>query len=356
MKVLGRYLFFAVFYSTLLVLLLLIGLDYIFGVLDEVGSLNETYKLKHAAAYLLIRMPERIDTFLPVSVLIGLLIGLGSLASTSQLTVMRASGVSIPRILFHSAKPAALLIFAVMIFNELFLGYFVQRSETYRWEKVNDFSTLGFRTAWDVWLKEDQFFYRVNLARDDGVLLGLSIYELDQDHAELVNYYSSPLAKIQDGQWYLQSVRKVSFDDEKIMESRSEEMILDLPIEQRYIELQSRSPSDIAPISLFNYASYLDEKGQSSGFYWLAFWQKALMPLTVFAVLLLGASFVFGSLRNAPAGTRVFLGIVIGLSVKFAQDLLGPSALLWGFTPALAVLIPAAFCTVWALWQIHRAG
>lgn len=355
MRLLGRYIASSVLKGTLAVLVVIVGLDLIFSLLDELTSLTGGYGLKEAAVYLLLRLPERFYMFLPIAILVGVLIGLGSLASTSELTVMRAAGVSIPRLILHASRPVFGLLVVAMLTSEYLLLQWVQVAETWRWEKRSGEQQSSVNTAQDLWLKEGSFFYRINVARDDGQLLGITLFELADDWT-LKRQVTAPRADYEEHGWQVQDARELHFTAERIEETRHQQLLMGLPIQPEFVALQAFDPGDLPPSKLWRYARYLQEKGQATGFYWLAFWQKVLLPVTVFAVVLLGASFTFGPLRSVPAGTRVFHGIIIGLSVKFIQDLLGPTALLWGFTPALAVLIPAAFCTIWALWQIRRAG
>ncbi|SFX21430.1 LPS export ABC transporter permease LptG [Marinospirillum alkaliphilum] len=355
MRLLGRYIASSVLWATISVLLVIVALDLVFSFLDELTSLTGDYGALDALIYMLLRLPERFYMFLPIAILVGVLIGLGSLASTSELTVMRAAGVSIPRLILQASRPVAVLLVLAMLVSEFFMQGWAQTAETWRWEKRSGQQQSGVNTARDLWLKEGQWFYRINLARDDGQLRGLTLFELSDDWS-LKQLVTATRADYQDDQWLLQEVRSIHLESERLLQAQETEVLRHLPVSPEFVALQVLSPSDIPPSRLWRYARYLEQIGQPAGFYWLAFWQKVLLPITVFAVVLLGASFTFGPLRSVPAGTRVFHGIIIGLSVKFAQDLLGPSALLWGFTPALAVLLPAAFCTVWGLWQIRRTG
>ena len=88
----------------------------------------------------------------------------------------------------------------------------------------------------------------------------------------------------------------------------------------------------------------------------MAFWQKVLMPVTIGSLVLVAASFVFGPLRSAPAGTRVFSGVVVGLVVKYIQDILGPASVVYGFDPVWAVLTPAIGCALYGIVLIRRTG
>lgn len=354
MKLLGRYIAHSVLLSTLAVLLVIVGLDLIFSLLDELDNLRGSYGFSQVLNYLLIRLPYRFYLFLPIAILVGVLIGLGNLAATNELTVMRASGVSIPSLIFQACKPVFLLLMLALVASELWLPSLEQYADTYRWEKLNDKRQAALISSHDLWLKESNNLYSINVARDDGQLLGVRIFELNPDWS-LKKMITAPRADYINKHWQLTKARVITFSASQLKEMTYPKLVINLPIEPQYVALQAFDADDLPPSQLWKYAGYLESKGQASGYYWLAFWKKVLLPVTVFAVVLLGASFTFGPLRSVPAGTRVFHGIVIALSVKFVQDLLGPSALLWGFSPALAVLIPAAFCGALGFWFIYRA-
>jgi lipopolysaccharide export system permease protein len=115
-------------------------------------------------------------------------------------------------------------------------------------------------------------------------------------------------------------------------------------------------PDALSVTGLWRYIHYLAEQGLNNGQYWLAFWSKVLQPVVTAALVLMAISFVFGPLRSVTLGQRVFTGVVVGFVFRIAQDLLGPSSLVFGFSPLFAVLIPAAFCALAGVLLLRRAG
>ena len=81
-----------------------------------------------------------------------------------------------------------------------------------------------------------------------------------------------------------------------------------------------------------------------------------LQPLVTGALVLMAISFIFGPLRSVTLGQRVFTGVLVGFIFRIAQDLLGPSSLVFGFSPLLAVLVPAGICALAGVWLLRRAG
>ncbi len=95
MRILNRYLFRSITGSTFIVMLVLLSVG---GFVDFIGQLDDIgegdYTLAIAAQVALLKLPRLASGMLPVSTLLGALLGLGALASHSELIVMRASGVS----------------------------------------------------------------------------------------------------------------------------------------------------------------------------------------------------------------------------------------------------------------------
>ena len=69
------------------------GLQVLFTYLGELGSLKEGYGAWDALKYVLWGAPNYLYEILPISALIGAVLGLGALASNSELIVMRSVGL-----------------------------------------------------------------------------------------------------------------------------------------------------------------------------------------------------------------------------------------------------------------------
>ena len=114
-------------------------------------------------------------------------------------------------------------------------------------------------------------------------------------------------------------------------------------------------PQDLSLRGLQSYADYLRQQGLDAGDYELAFWNKALQPLTVAGLVLVAISFVFGPLRDSTMGFKIFTGVVVGISFRTAQDLLGPASLVYGFSPLHATIVPIMACIFIGMGLLLRA-
>ena len=106
MTILDRYIGLALARSMLLVILVLLPLLTLLNLvqqLDEIGTRN--YGLLDALVYEAFLMPTYLLSIVPFTALLGTSMALGGLAHTNELTVMRASGISIQRIVCQRSNP-----------------------------------------------------------------------------------------------------------------------------------------------------------------------------------------------------------------------------------------------------------
>ena len=54
-------------------------------------------------------------------------------------------------------------------------------------------------------------------------------------------------------------------------------------------------------------------------------------------------------------GFRIFAGVVVGITFRTSQDLLGPASLVFGFAPLYAALAPIAVCLIAGFLMLGRA-
>ena len=100
--------------------LVLAGFLALFGFFDLFGEVNNIgrgdYQIRHAFAFVGLRMPGRIYELMPIAVLIGTLYSLSTLARHSEITVLRVSGMSTRNLLsglFQVATVFALITFLI---------------------------------------------------------------------------------------------------------------------------------------------------------------------------------------------------------------------------------------------------
>ena len=148
---LDRYIARNVLAAIVVVQFVLLGLDITIAYIDDLGDVQAGYTALDALLYLLMRTPWRFYQYAPVAVLIGALIGLGSMASSNELTVMRAAGRSLARIVWGVMKPVLLVVVVVLLVAEYVSPRTEQYAEAWRLEKLQgEGAMLTSRSGWQI--------------------------------------------------------------------------------------------------------------------------------------------------------------------------------------------------------------
>jgi len=352
---LSRYIGSTVFGSISIALLVVVGLDIISVLLDEMGKIKANYHFSDVLVYMLTKLPSAIYEFIPFASLIGCLFGLGVLANNSEVVVMRAAGVSLLKIVYFVIKPVLLFIVVSTIIGEFFSPYLDQLAEGRRdylrnGESAQD-STAG------VWARDGSAFVHINVVFPGGVLFGVSRYQFADDKSlREASFSTRATYNAYDGYWVEENVSITRFTGNQTMVDKQLTRRWASELTPDVLQLNILPPDALSISSLQRYIEFLEQQNADVANYELAFWRKVLQPLVIVALVLIGISFVFGPLRDSTMGLRVFVGVVLSISFKILQDMLGPFSIVFGFPVFLAVLLPILLCAGIGLYLLKRSG
>jgi lipopolysaccharide export system permease protein len=331
MNKLGRYISTTITASTLLVLFMLLGLDAIAAIVDEMGYLSGNYDFVAALRFVIYSVPATIFDLLPFAALVGCLAGLGTLASGSELVVMRSAGMLVSEYVAPVTESIAKSERAIAL----------KKSQ-------NIVSREG------LWHREANRFLHFNAVQPNGILYGVTMYQFDEQHKPQSTLYAQR-AIYQSGEWLLEDVVESIITDTRVRKVASPSKPWSTELSPELLNILMLDPIDLSIAGNDRYANYLQAQGLNSSPYRLAFWKKILQPLSTLALVLLAISFIFGPLREVTMGYRIFIGVLVGIVFRTAQDILAPASLVYGFQPIYASLIPIVICAVLGLWFLRRA-
>lgn len=350
---LDRYVGIHILGAFCVVMLVLLGLMGISMLLDELGDVDARYQLSDALVFVLLSLPATANQLLPLSALVATLVGLGMLASTSELTVMRASGLSLARLILTVLKPVMLLAFAALLLSEFVVPIAQQSAAGYKIEKQGAAKAQSANAG--AWYREADSFIHVGAILPGGELIGIVQHQFDQDH-RLTQTLAAERARYSTQGWVLENTRLARFDPMgaqiSLEQSVSQPWETDLTPELLSVVLVE--PRYLAVSELGAYSNYLNQQGVDPKRYDLAFWGKVMQPLSVVALVLVGTAFIFGPLRSVTVGQRILTGVIVGLVFKFSQDLLAPASQVLGFAAFWAALIPILVSLLFAGFLLVR--
>ncbi|ROL74505.1 LPS export ABC transporter permease LptG [Pseudomonas vranovensis] len=343
----------SVLMAILAVLGIILGLASLFAFIDEMGDITDTYTLMDAGNFVLLTAPRRLYDMLPMAALIGCLIGLGSLASSSELTIMRAAGVSIGRIVWAVMKPMLVLMLAGILIGEYLAPVTENKAQADRSLAQGGGEAQSSKRG--MWHRQGDEFVHINSVQPNGLLYGVTRYRFDNERHMQTSSFARR-AQYKEDHWLLNDVTTTYFRGDHTEVVKTPEERWDVSVTPQLLNTVVVAPESLSITGLWDYIHYLSDQGLNNARYWLAFWTKVLQPMVTAALVLMAISFIFGPLRSVTLGQRVFTGVLVGFVFRIAQDLLGPSSQVFGFPPLLAVVLPAAICAVAGLWMLRRAG
>ena len=352
--ILDRYIMRSVLVTSLLSLAVLAGLSSLIRFVEQLKSVGRgTYSVAEAGLFVLYSLPRDIEVFFPMAALLGGLIGMGMLASNSELVVMLAAGRSRLNIVSSVMKAAVVMMLAVMAMGEWVAPQMEAQGRELRASAISGGSLISAQQG--VWAKDGANFVNIAEVEDTGRLRDLTVYEFDAQR-QLTSVLFGATAVFQNGQWVLNEVTKTQFSVAKIDQENLPRYVWESSLTPDKLGVVTVKPEALSISGLLDYLDYLYANQQASERYELALWRKLLAPLTVAVMLLVALSFIFGPLRSTTIWARIILGVVTGFGFHVSNEIFGPLAQVYQLPPMAGAALPSLLFAGAALWMMQRRG
>ncbi|MDH5824780.1 LPS export ABC transporter permease LptG [Luteimonas sp. RD2P54] len=343
----------------------LVGMDLVvsglFSEIDDIGQGN--YGFFQALTYVLYSVPRRAYTMFPTAAVIGTLMGLGQLAATSELTALRALGLSRKRLSASVAVPL-LLLTVVMILNGETLAPWAQRSADGMKASAKSKDLIVAQYS-GLWAREGDTFLNARTGQErsdeDRHWLELSdvrLFEFDDD-GRLASVASAATAEHDGGGWLLRDVRRVWFEERSVTETSVDQERWASQLDSAALATAGNlwRPRYQRAADLRSGIEYRRRNGLDASEYEEHYWGRWFYPINVLALCLAAIPFAFGSLRSGGLGRRLFIGVVFALGFWLLQNQFVRLAGVYQFDFRLAYLVPpAVMLTVSFLLFRRRSG
>lgn len=327
MRILDFYIARVIVSTSALCLLILTGLSGIIKWVDQLRVVGRgSYTLIDAGIYVLFLVPRDVEMFFPMAVLLGALIGMGMLASNSELVVMQASGMSRLQITQSAMKTAIPLMIMVMVLGEWGAPAAEKSAKELQAVKVSGGSLIKSHRG--IWAKDGDMFVNIGEVQSIDMLNNVSLYRFD-DELALTDVTHANKAIFIDDVWHLSGVVTTYVQDERVIREHLDKDTWTSSLTPDKLSVVSVKPESLSIRGLLDYLDYLEVNEQDSSRYELALWRKIMQPVTVAVMMLVALSFVFGPLRTVTMGARVLLGVVAGFSFYISNQIFGPMSIVY---------------------------
>jgi len=377
MKVYQRHIAREVATAVLLVLLAFLGLFAFFDLLGEVGNLGQGgYRLQHAFVYVLLRLSGRAYELMPLAILIGTLYALANLSRHSEITVLRASGLSTARLLVCLCQIAAAFALLTFLIGEyqiaaafalltFLIGEYVAPPAEHaasqlrlkeRGRTMQELrSVRNLRSG--LWVKDERSFINIRVLLSDTSLRGIRIFQFDeQGRLHSVTDAAEGEFTAADG-WHLTDVAHTVLQNDSAKVEKLAAMSWRSALNPEIIAVLMLSPERMSLRHLSAYTRHLSDNRQRTSRYDIAFWKKIVYPLAGLVMVALALPFSTSHDRASGIGLQIFIGVMIGVVFHTLNGLSANLGAIHDWPPLLSAAAPSVLFLLAAalmIWWVER--
>jgi lipopolysaccharide export system permease protein len=345
MSTLDRYLVRVILGAVALVMLvfLVIGALAVFiDQQDDVGT--GRYTALGAFLYTLFNMPQLAYELLPIGALMGTLVGLGSLARGSELTVIRATGVSIVRLAGTALIAAATLVCVELLLGELLAPPLQQAAREQK--AFSKLTNVDFSGGGGAWVRDGDLMLNVAGQYSERRFGSMQIFELSPQHHLVAVGHAGRATAGTRGKWLLGDYTESRFTDEAVSTRPPAPRVLASNVTAGFLGLAIEDPKQLTSRALWRLISYYRSNRLDARDYLFAFWSRLARTVAILFAVLLAIPFVLGSLRSAGTGTRMMLGLILGIGFFLLQRLIESGTVVFNLNPVLLAWLPTALLAI----------
>lgn len=298
--------------------------------------------IKIALMIILLNLPSVIVMTIPMSVLFSTVMTINKLCLQSEITAMKACGISIKRV----AKPvfafAVVMAFLTFFINETIVPMTVSQSKTLAlYALVQRNIPEGKRNFSIKELKEGNYLKRLFYVErcEDKKFYNVSILDLSDKNKIQILQAKSGSSVMQGWQFDNASGYTVSKEDKNLSTSWSEKTIIDFgsDIQKQLDKKNDGSDLNFKELYPYLFASPSEKlSAKTLSKYKVRFWEKIALPITTFVFVLLGVP-----LAITPPRVRHNRGFLFSIAIIFFYYVIRAFSLSVGYNNTIPAVLAA---------------
>ena len=326
---------------------LLIFFVLLLQMLDLLNNSTEIYAAEGAdwrsiAKYISLRAPQIANQFIPFAALLGIVFTLTALNNRSEITIMRAAGMSVQRVLFPMGFFCGLIAAAHFIFNET---YVVGSNERLAYWEANEYAVnLPPQTATrtDVRFVNGRELIDADSAARDGQIIrldGVEIYQLGADGL-INNIIKAKSAIFEKETWRLISARKMVPGNP--VSALSSQLDWNTNLDPEVLFAISLNPDRTSLETLVQQIRELEKNETDTSNEFTSLLGRFSKPLSTLIMPLLGAIAGYGVTRSGVQLMRAVSGASLGFGYFVIENLMLALGKLGAVPAVLGAFFPFA--------------
>ncbi|MCC2597063.1 LPS export ABC transporter permease LptG [Pusillimonas sp. MFBS29] len=356
MRTARRYLAREIYRSTAVVLMALIGLFTFFALIEQLEDISNQFTLLNLFYMQALALPTTLYDLLPIGLLIGAILALAGLAQRNELVILRVSGVSGLKLLAMLWILTIPLVFCAFLLSEIITPAAEIKSSEASLTLLG--KAGGGRLNSGYWFKEsdgDDGTRIINIAqlKSGGNVADVTLYEF-KNGQELATYSVASRGHFSEGSLILSEVQQTSIEVNSIstladavqpheplthLETLPERTITTSLTPERLIA-RILTPERMSIRVLVDYIDYLESNHLQTERQVVALWRKMAYPFTLLVMITIAAPISFMQTRRGGVGSKVFIGILLGVGFFMLNQLALNVGMLNQWAPWVTALVP----------------
>lgn len=354
MKILNLFLLKHFLRILLLSIAAFIGIYLLIDFFEKVGDFID-YKAssRDYLSYLLNSIPVISVQILPLAVLMSVVLTLGTLGRTNEVTAMRACGVSLWRIV----QPLMLLAFCLSLLL-LGLSEFVVPINNKALYSLLEVKLEGKQQIFkrnELWYRDNNRIISIRVANpNQQTLKGVTIFTLNAE-PKVIMRQEAPLARYSDGSWIAPTLteRHFSSEDGDLLSLKNfEQRSLDINRKPEDFIQQGDQNDSLTFLELWELVRTLEREGIDATHQRVDMHNRLAAPFTCLIMAFLGVPFSLQRGRNSNIALGIGLTLGIGVIYFILHSLVTSFGYSGAFPPLLAAWTANAIFLMLGIWML----
>lgn len=297
-------------------------------------------------------LPKLVLDLLPVTALMGVLIGLGAMANHNELIIIKSFGYS-PRRTALPVFEVVIVLIGIVAFLMFIVIPNLEVSAARVRAKAEPLTTQITKDS-ELWTRSDNRFIRIGQVIDHSAMLDVEIFDLGENGEVLEVTQATRVDILGEEQWLLLNVTTTDFRTTDVREEHADRSMWKSLLSTKQTSTLVAPVESMSPLTLYKFIQLLQTNDLETHRYRVILWQQLSIPVGLLAMALLGLPFLMGSIRSVPAGQRAAIGGSIGILFYLAEQMMGHLSLLYKLDPISTAMGPDAALLVIAMIGMQR--
>jgi len=284
-------------------------------------------------------IPLILVQILPLAILTTMVLTLGGLSRTNEITAMRACGISLWRIVQPLMSLALVLSFILLLLNEFVIPWNAKNLNYLLEVKMSGKKNIQL-TRNEIWYRDGHRIINIAIANPQQKLLqGVIVFTFDKQH-KIVKREDISRATFVDNHWLAQSLTVRKFDSQSgdmLSVNHGKNVIFDFDKNPDDFSQENNFKNELNFVQLAARVKKLESEGYDATHQRVDMYNRIASPFTCLIMGFLGIPFALQRGRNSNIALGIGLSLGIGVVYFIIQSLVTA----FGYSNALPPFVAA---------------